>query len=68
MIGFAYNFGWLAFALGTMWLDRRKHGAQGEKGGDGLVIARKALAQRRSHHWHGHAGAAAKWQPHGRNC
>src|SRR6202047_4991428 len=30
MIGFAYNFGWLAFALGTMWLDQRKHGAKGE--------------------------------------
>jgi hypothetical protein len=24
-------FGWLAFALGTMWLDGHKHGAQGEK-------------------------------------
>src|SRR5438034_4206547 len=29
MIGFAYNFGWLAFALGTMWLDQREHGAGG---------------------------------------
>src|SRR5258708_6432853 len=29
MIGFAYNFGWLAFALGTMWLDQREHGAKG---------------------------------------
>src|SRR5438552_90405 len=28
IVGFAYNFGWLAFALGTMWLDQRKHGAQ----------------------------------------
>ena len=26
MVGFAYNFGWLAFALGTMWLDQREHG------------------------------------------
>jgi uncharacterized membrane protein len=24
-IGLAYNSGWLAFALGTMWLDGRKH-------------------------------------------
>jgi len=24
-IGFAYNSGWLAFALGTMWLDQREH-------------------------------------------
>ena len=30
MIGFAYNFGWLAFALGTMWLDQREHGAKGD--------------------------------------
>ena len=30
MIGFAYNFGWLAFALGTMWLDQRRHGAKGD--------------------------------------
>jgi uncharacterized membrane protein len=30
LIGFAYYFGWLAFALGTMWLDQRKHGAKGE--------------------------------------
>ncbi len=29
MVGFAYNFGWLAFALGTMWLDQRRHGAGG---------------------------------------
>jgi uncharacterized membrane protein len=27
IIGFVYNFGWLAFALGTMWLDQRQHGA-----------------------------------------
>jgi uncharacterized membrane protein len=27
IVGFVYNFGWLAFALGTMWLDRRTHGA-----------------------------------------
>jgi uncharacterized membrane protein len=31
MIGFAYNFGWLAFALGTMWFDRRQHGAKGDR-------------------------------------
>jgi len=30
MIGFAYYFGWLAFALGTMWLDQRRHGAKGD--------------------------------------
>src|SRR6266446_6932155 len=30
MIGFAYNFGWLAFALGTMWLDQREHAAKGD--------------------------------------
>jgi hypothetical protein len=30
MVGFAYNFGWLAFALGTMWFDQRQHG-QGDK-------------------------------------
>jgi Predicted integral membrane protein (DUF2270) len=30
MIGFAYNFGWLAFALGTMWLDQREHGTRGD--------------------------------------
>jgi uncharacterized membrane protein len=30
MIGFAYNLGWLAFALGTMWLDQREHGAKGD--------------------------------------
>lgn len=28
--GFVYNFGWLAFALWTIWLDRRKHGAKGD--------------------------------------
>ncbi len=28
--GLVYNFGWLAFALGTMWLDQRKHGAKGD--------------------------------------
>jgi uncharacterized membrane protein len=27
IIGLIYNFGWIAFALGTMWLDQRKHGA-----------------------------------------
>jgi uncharacterized membrane protein len=31
IIGFVYNFGWLAFALGTMWLDQRQHGAKGDK-------------------------------------
>ena len=25
MVGFVYNFGWLTFALGTMWLDQREH-------------------------------------------
>jgi hypothetical protein len=30
MTGFAYYFGWLAFALGTMWLDQRQH-AKGNK-------------------------------------
>src|SRR5258707_5295458 len=30
LIGFAYYLGWLAFALGTMWLDQRKHGATGD--------------------------------------
>jgi uncharacterized membrane protein len=31
MVGFAYNFGWLAFALGTMWFDQRQHGTSGDK-------------------------------------
>jgi uncharacterized membrane protein len=31
IVGFAYNFGWLAFALGTMWLDRREHGTKGDR-------------------------------------
>src|SRR6267142_1578227 len=31
MVGLAYNFGWLAFALGTMWFDQRQHGAAGDK-------------------------------------
>ena len=31
MTGFAYYFGWLAFALGTMWLDQRQHDAKGDK-------------------------------------
>ena len=31
MVGFAYNFGWLAFALGTMWFDQRQHGAKGDR-------------------------------------
>src|SRR6202045_2119623 len=30
MIGFAYYFGWLVLALGTMWLDQRRHGAKGD--------------------------------------
>ena len=29
LIGVAYNLGWVAFALGTMWLDQRKHGTEG---------------------------------------
>jgi uncharacterized membrane protein len=29
MVGIAYNFFWLALALGTMWLDHRTHGAKG---------------------------------------
>ncbi len=29
IMGFAYDFGWLAFALGTLWLDQREHGARG---------------------------------------
>ena len=31
IVGFVYNFGWIAFALGTMWLDRHQHGAKGER-------------------------------------
>ncbi|WP_349630489.1 DUF2270 domain-containing protein [Bradyrhizobium iriomotense] len=31
IMGFAYNFGWLAFALGTMWLDQREHGTKGDQ-------------------------------------
>jgi len=31
MAGFAYNFGWLALALGTMWFDQRRHGAKGDR-------------------------------------
>lgn len=27
IVGVVYNLGWLAFALGTMWLDQRKRGA-----------------------------------------
>ena len=30
LMGFAYNFGWLALALGTMWLDQRKHKTEGD--------------------------------------
>ena len=30
MVGFAYNFGWLALALGTMWLDMRMHRDKGD--------------------------------------
>jgi uncharacterized membrane protein len=30
IVGVVYNLGWLAFALGTMWLDRRTHGAKGD--------------------------------------
>jgi len=29
LMGVAYNFGWLALALGTIWLDRRTHKAKG---------------------------------------
>jgi uncharacterized membrane protein len=31
MTGFVYYFGWLAFALGTLWLDQRQHDAKGDK-------------------------------------
>ena len=31
MTGFAYYFGWLAFALGTLWLDQRQHAANGDE-------------------------------------
>jgi uncharacterized membrane protein len=31
MAGVAYNFGWLALALGTMWFDQRWHGAKGDR-------------------------------------
>jgi uncharacterized membrane protein len=31
IVGVVYNFGWIAFALGTMWLDRHQHGAKGER-------------------------------------
>ncbi|HEV2606725.1 MAG TPA: DUF2270 domain-containing protein [Xanthomonadaceae bacterium] len=30
MMGVAYNLGWLAFALGTKWLDQRTHGAKSD--------------------------------------
>ena len=30
LMGVAYNLGWLAFALGTKWLDQRTHGARGD--------------------------------------
>jgi uncharacterized membrane protein len=30
IIGVVYNLGWVAFALGTMWLDQRKHGTTGD--------------------------------------
>ncbi|MGY3031557.1 putative membrane protein [Bradyrhizobium sp. USDA 4354] len=30
IMGFAYDFGWLAFALGTLWLDQREHGAKSD--------------------------------------
>jgi len=30
LMGVAYNFGWLALALGTIWLDRRTHKAKGD--------------------------------------
>jgi uncharacterized membrane protein len=28
IMGFAYDFGWVAFALGTLWLDQRERGAK----------------------------------------
>jgi uncharacterized membrane protein len=31
IVGVVYNLGWVAFALGTMWLDQRKHGGKGER-------------------------------------
>ena len=31
MTGFAYYFGWLALALGTLWLDQRQHAANGDE-------------------------------------
>jgi len=30
MVGVGYNFGWLALALGTLWLDRRMHRDKGD--------------------------------------
>jgi len=30
IVGVVYNFGWQAFALGTMWVDQRQHGAKGD--------------------------------------
>ena len=29
LAGVLYNLGWIGFALGTLWLDRRKHGDRG---------------------------------------
>jgi hypothetical protein len=40
VLGFAYNAGWLAFALGTMWLDQRNHGAELEA----VARVRKSVA------------------------
>jgi uncharacterized membrane protein len=31
MTGFGYYFGWLALALGTLWLDQRQHDANGDE-------------------------------------
>ena len=30
IVGFVYNFGWIALALVTMWLDQRRYGTKGE--------------------------------------
>ena len=33
LVGFAYNFGWLAFALGTMWFDQPAEDAERDRPG-----------------------------------
>jgi len=30
LLGALYNLGWVGFALGSLWLDRQKHGARGK--------------------------------------